>query len=397
MHGRAVLLLSLASFASAASQRAIDPLLAPIAQSFGTTAGGAAVASTAFLVAYGLFQLVHGPMGDRFGKYRLVTIHMAISAAGTFACAWASALPALAAARFIAGMSMGAVIPLSLAWIGDAVPYRRRQAVLAQFMIGGLLGVAFGAAASGLLAEHFGWRWVFGVLGILNLMISARLWFELRTNSRTGAVHGAPGGTMLEGYRRALARPWVRVMVATVFLEGVLVFGALAFVPLDFNRRHGLGIGASGTMLVLFALGGLAYALLAKRLVPRVGERGLIFAGGLALCTAFASLALAPSASAAAPWLVVAGAGFYAFHNTLQVNATQMAPEARGTAVSLFALFLFSGQSLGVWIGGQAVDQWGTRPLLFTASAGLALLALYFRRMLARRIVKEGNAWRFET
>jgi predicted MFS family arabinose efflux permease len=60
-------------------------------------------------------------------------------------------------------------------------------------------------------------------------------------------------------------------------------------------------------------------------------------------------------------------------------------------------LFLFSGQSLGVWIGGQAVDQWGTRPLLFTASAGLALLALYFRRMLARRIVKEGNAWRFET
>lgn len=388
MHRRAVLLLSLASFASAASQRSIDPLLTSIAQSFGTTAGGAAIASTAFLVAYGLLQLVHGPMGDRFGKYRLVTIHMAISAAGTFACAWAPTLAALAVARFVAGMSMGAVIPLSLAWIGDAVPYERRQAVLAQFMIGGLFGFAFGSAASGLLAEHFGWRWVFGVLGIVNLMISARLWFELRANPVNRASQAAQTGTMLEGYRRALAlvaRPWVRVMMFTVFLEGVLVFGTLAFVPLDFNRRHGLGIGASGAMLVLNAIGGLGYALFANRIVPRLGERGLILAGGLALCTAYVNLAFAPGAAVAAPWLVVAGAGFYAFHNTLQVNATQMAPEARGAALSLFAFCLFSGQSLGVWIGGQVVDQWGTRPLFFVASAGIASLAFYFRSRLAEK------------
>jgi predicted MFS family arabinose efflux permease len=388
MHGRAVVLLSFASFASSASQRAIDPLLAPIAQSFGTTAGGAAIASTAFLVAYGLLQLVHGPMGDRFGKYKLVTIHMAISAAGTFACAWAPTLPALAAARFIAGMSMGAVIPLSLAWIGDVVAYERRQAVLAQFMIGGLFGFAFGSAASGLLAEHFGWRWVFGALGVFNLMVSARLGLELRANSPGHAGHNKQAGTMLEGYWRALSllsRPWVRVMAATVFLEGMLVYGTFAFVPLDLNRRHGLGIGASGAMIGLIALGGLAYAVSANRILPRVGERGLVLLGGLALCTAYLSLASASSAAAAAPWLIVAGAGFYAFHNTLQVNATQMAPEARGSAVSLFAFFLFSGQSLGVWIGGQVVDQWGTRPLFFVASTGLALLALYFRSRLARR------------
>jgi MFS transporter, YNFM family, putative membrane transport protein len=58
------------------------------------------------------------------------------------------------------------------------------------------------------------------------------------------------------------------------------------------------------------------------------------------------------------PWLWLAvpaiaciGLGFYMLHNTLQVNATQMAPEARGLAVSLFAFFLFTGQSLGVALG----------------------------------------------
>ena len=388
MRGSAVLLLSIASFAGVASQRAVDPLLVSIAQTFDTTPGGASIASTGFLVAYGLLQLVHGPMGDRFGKYRLVTIHMAISAAGTFACALAPALPALVVARFVAGMSMGAVIPLSLAWIGDAVPYERRQAMLAQFMVGGMLGLAFGSAAAGLIAEFFGWRWVFGALGTFNLVVALRLWFELRTNFLTRAGHAKPAGTMLQGYRSTLAllaRPWVRVMVLTVFLEGLVVYGTFAFVPLDFNQRHGLGIGASGAMLGFYALGALCYALFAARIVPRLGERGVALAGGLALCTAYAGLWLAPGAAAAAPFLVFAGAGFYAFHNTLQVNATQMAPEARGAAVSLFAFFLFSGQSAGVWLLAQLVDRWGTRPLFLIAFGGIGLLTVYFRAKLARR------------
>ena len=268
---------------------------------------------------------------------------------------------------------MVAVIPPSLAWIGDAVPYERRQAVLAQFMIGGLLWFAFGSAASGLVAENFDWRWVFGVLGTLNLAVAARLWFELRANPLTRAGRAAPSGTMLQGYRSTLALlagPWVRVLVLTVFLEGVVVYGTFAFVPLDFNQRHGLGIGASGAMLGFYALGALCYALFAGRIVPRLGERGLVLAGGLALCAAYAGLALAPGAAAAAPFLILAGAGFYAFHNTLQVNATQMAPEARDAAVSLFALFLFSGQSAGVWLLAQVVDRWGTRPLFLIALAG---------------------------
>ena len=83
---------------------------------------------------------------------------------------------------------------------------------------------------------------------------------------------------------------------------------------------------------------------------------------------------MAPGAAAATPWLIVAGAGFSAFHNTLQVNATQMAPEARGAAVSLFAFFLFMGQSLGVFALAASLDH-GSLPASFTV-AGLAALLL---------------------
>ena len=79
-------------------------------------------------------------------------------------------------------------------------------------------------------------------------------------------------------------------------------------------------------------------------------------------------------------------------HNTLQVNATQMAPRSRGSAIALFAFTLFSGQSTGVWIGGLVVDAWGTTNLFLVSAVGLPLLALDFRRRLARRALVKSPA-----
>jgi YNFM family putative membrane transporter len=67
MTGRAILILSLAALASAAGLRVTDPLLALISAEYRVTPGAASNVITAFAVAYGLLQVVHGPVGDRFG------------------------------------------------------------------------------------------------------------------------------------------------------------------------------------------------------------------------------------------------------------------------------------------------------------------------------------------
>jgi predicted MFS family arabinose efflux permease len=85
--------------------------------------------------------------------------------------------------------------------------------------------------------------------------------------------------------------------------------------------------------------------------------------------------------------MVALGMGVYMLHNTLQVHATQMAPETRGAAVAIFACSLFTGQSLGVWLASQVVDAAGAAPVFAAAAVGLSLLALDFRRRLARRTV----------
>jgi YNFM family putative membrane transporter len=61
-------------------------------------------------------------------------------------------------------------------------------------------------------------------------------------------------------------------------------------------------------------------------------------------------------------------------HTTLQTNATQMAPQARGAAVSLFAAGLFLGQTAGVFVASVLVGSTGTWPVL--AGGGICLLAI---------------------
>lgn len=384
MTNRAVFLLSLAAFASAASMRATDTLLPQLATEFSVTAGSAASVVTAFAISYGLLQAVYGPLGDRYGRYVMVCATTLASALGTFACAWAPTLDTLVLARFATGATVGAVIPLSMAWIGDVVAYGQRQALIARFLLGQILGTAFGQSVAGVLAEHFGWRAIFVVLGVLYLLAGMLLLLELRTNPITRRLVGDAAVTIRSGLARMaglLVRPWIRVVVGTVFLEGMLM-GSLAFIPVHLQQRFALGPAAAGAMVAAFAAGGVLYALSANRFVAGLGERGLAAGGGLVLAAGYLSLALAPVAWASVPGILLIGVGFYMLHNTLQVNATQMAPAARGSAMSLFALCLFTGQSVGVWLAGKVVDAYGTEPVFLAASLGLALLGWDFRRRL---------------
>jgi predicted MFS family arabinose efflux permease len=72
-------------------------------------------------------------------------------------------------------------------------------------------------------------------------------------------------------------------------------------------------------------------------------------------------------------------------HNTLQTNATQMAPEARGLAVSLFAFTLFCAQSVGIALAAPVMDRYGGQPIFLLAAVIVLAVAFWFRRQLLRK------------
>jgi predicted MFS family arabinose efflux permease len=383
---RDVLLLSLAAFVSAASLRATDPLLPLIAAEFATTAAAASGTITAFVLSYGLLQVVYGPLGDRFGRMRTIAAAALVSAFGSAACAAAPSLEALVAARLAAGATIGALIPLALAWIGDSFPYEGRQAVLARFLIGQMLGLAFGTALAGWMGEIFGWRSIFMLFAALFVLICAALALELARNP-LAAQRAAPRPFIRGVMRlpRLLGEAPVRRLLATVFAEGLLVSGAFAFVAVYLQQHHGVGPGLAGTLVAAYAGGGLLYAALARRAVAALGERGLVGIGGAALALGFGGLAVSPWTATSTLFIAVVGVGYYMMHTTLQTHATQISPEERGSAIALFAAALFLGGGSGVWLAAQAIDAFGIAAVFAVAAIGLGVLSFAVRRGLPAR------------
>jgi predicted MFS family arabinose efflux permease len=380
-------MLAMAAFASSAVARALDPLVPAIASAFATTPGRVGLVVTTFTLAYGLCQALWGPVGDRLGKYRIVTLACLLSALTAGAAALAHSLPGLAALRLLSGVTASAIIPLAMAFIGDHVPYEQRQAVLARFMTGQILGLIGGQVIGGVVGGLLGWRATFGVLAILFLIPGALLWRELRSGRLPAPVLGAPvrPGELALAYARLLARPWPRTVLLTVFAEGLLFFGAFAYAGTHLHAAFDLDLATVGGLLAAFGLGGILYALNVRRLVQRLGEPGLARAGGGCLAVGFLGLATTTTAWLAVPALVALGLGFYLLHATLQTNATQMAPDARGLAVAAFASCFFLGQGVGAWLGGLVVDRAGLVPLFLVAAPALLALALLFARRVRQR------------
>ena len=386
----AITALALAALASGVSMRLADALLPRLAREFGVSLGQASQVVTVFAVAYGLAQLLFGPLGDRFGKYRVIGWSCAASALTALLCALAHSHDALMAARLLAGASSSAVIPLAMAWIGDVVAYERRQPVLARFLIGQITGFAIGVWAGGYAAEHLDWRTPFYGVAVLFALAAVLLqWVRRGLPASAVAPRAAAPGNLLQRtlgeFGAVLVRPWARVVLVTVFFEGACLYGPFAFIAAHLHQRFDLPLSTVGALVMLFALGSMSYALGARLLIGRLGEVVLVRTGSVFMAAALGVLAFAPTWWWAMPACAVLGLGFYMMHNTLQTHATQMAPERRGAAVATFAASLFLGQSLGVGAAGLLVGVVGTGWVLSAGGAGMLLVAWNFNRQRSMR------------
>ncbi len=385
------MLLAVAGFASQAQVRVTDSLLPQIASDFHTTVGAAAMVVTSYAIAHGSIQLVIGPVGDRFGKYRTVALMCAIGAVLVALCGMAASLSQLALARLATGAAAGWVIPISMAYVGDVTPYERRQPILARYLTGQILGQLFGQAAGGVLGDFVGWRNVFFVLAGMFALATSGLVFELATNPLTRAPSHPDETTrgFVADYVAVLSKPFARVVIAAAFIEGAIVWGAFAYIGAYLRARFGLSFTLVGVTVACFGVGGLMYAALVKPLIYRLGQTGLAIVGGFVITAAYVELAAGPVWWLAPLATMAIGLGFYMLHNTLQVNATQMTPEARGTAVAIFSSAIFVGQTAGVATGALVIDRLGAVPLFLGAAASVPALAIWFARQLKknRRII----------
>jgi MFS transporter, YNFM family, putative membrane transport protein len=370
-----ILLMAIAAFSSTSAFRVLYPALPQLANEFAITTGEAANVITWFAFAYGLLQFFYGPVGDRFGKFRTLAVATLLCAGGSLFVALAPTFEAVLIGRFISGGTAAAIVPMSMAWIGDHVSYEHRQVTLAQFMTGTILGVSGGLVVGGVFTDTLGWRWSFVFLAILYTVVGIWLLSQLKSVDDTKSY----GRLQLWApIRSVLSTPWARTVLLVVLIEGALVFGGLSFVPAYLQQQHDINSTTAGLITAFFGVGSMLYVFRARWLVRRFGEIKLTAMGGWLLAACYVLYVFANHWYLTVIASALCGFGYYLLHAVLQTNATQMTPAVRGTAVSLFACCLFGGQALGVGLGSIVVDQIGIGWVLVVAAAALPILGSSF-------------------
>jgi predicted MFS family arabinose efflux permease len=383
-------LLAIAGFTSVLSMRLCDAMLPALATEFGSSSERAAAVVSAFALAYGVMQLAYGVLGDRHGKPRVIAFASAWCALATLAAAFAPTLHSLVLARAAMGAGAAAIVPLTLAWIGDTVALEQRQATLARFSGYTLTGMMLGAWAGGFATDMLGWRTAFYVVAPMFALSAVLLLRRAGTTSPPARSHGTvPYGQRV---RELLAARWTRFVLACVFVEGALSFGFLAFVPTVLYDRFGMPLTQAGGILAVFALGGLAFSRSAALVLRRFDPPAQARLAAFPLAAGFAMLAAMPHWSWAVAACALAGYGFYALHNTLQLTGTQLSTSSRGLAMSLFAGALFVGQAVGVVLAAMLFSRLGPAWTFGLAGTGLALLPLLFGARLRQRAVSSLRA-----
>jgi predicted MFS family arabinose efflux permease len=369
--------LSAAVFMVNLDARVVAPLLPMLAVELDVSLARSAWLVSAYMLPYGLCQLMFGPLADRYGKIAVCSYAMLAFSVGTACTSLWPSFGAIVTLRALTGAAAAGLIPLTLAYIGDTVPYSRRQATLGRLMARAGAAQALSTSLGGSIAALMSWRAVFPSLGGLAGVAAIALYVAGRAERQRPTVAGKR-----HPYADVLRAPGMRPLLALVATEGFLFMGGFSYLSGLLEARFALGSLAIGGVLSLMGVAQLVAAQLLPAILRRFSERTLLASGGGALGAAYLASAFANHWA----WVAVAccslGAGFILCHTTLQTRATEAFPRGRGTAVGLFAFSLFLGSGIGTALLGVVLEAAGFSVLfvlvglLLFAFTGVAMRAL---------------------
>jgi EmrB/QacA subfamily drug resistance transporter len=400
-----------AMFLAAADQTVLASALPTIASALGVVADLSWVV-VAYLLAATVAAPLYGYIGDRFGRRRALLGALAVFTLASCACALSPSFWWLVAFRALQGLGGGGLMTLAQALIGEHVAPRERGRYAGYFATLFALASTTGPLLGAYLTEQISWRAIFFInlpLGIVAAVLALRVPHEAPPR-RKGPFRPDVAGALLfcvatasflfalssGGHRFpwmslpmvALAATTVIASVALVWWErrhhdpvipihylgipaiaradavvlcfGACLFALIVYLPLYLQLGRGVGIGASGVLLLPVTLAQVTSAAITGRLVTRTGNVTLFPKVGLSLvCAAF--VALAWSVDRAPTWAImaltfVAGAGLGMVMPPTQVAVQTAAGRgALGVATGSISLCRSVGGATGVAVAGAVL------------------------------------------
>lgn len=318
----------------------IGPLLLPISQELHVSLAATTGAATLYYLLYGVMQPVYGIISDRIGRVRVMRAAFAGMVVAELLSTLAPNLPFLVLSRAATGALAAAIVPTSLVYIGDTFAFRVRQQAILDFLAALAVGTTAATVGAGILARFASWRLAFALPGLISLILVVALrWMPESLGPRQGV---GPTAQVM----RVLGRRWALFLISLAVAEGAVILGFLTYLA-PALEAHGQNPATAGLVVAAYGLSVLACTRIVKQLVVRMPAAGLIALGGSSLAVGYGIAAVSQAVAGILAASALAGAAYAFMHSTLQAWATDVVPEARGTATSLFVTGAFAGAAFG--------------------------------------------------
>jgi len=428
-HGEIMVVVSalmLAMLVAALDQTIVSTALPKIASDLHGLSKYSWVA-TAYLLTSAVATPLYGKISDMFGRKKIFQTAIIIFLLGSALCGAAQTMNQLIFFRGLQGIGAGGLMTLVFAIIGDIVSPRQRGRYQGYFGAVFAISSVIGPLLGGLFTDHLSWRWVFYInlpIGVLALSaIGARLHLPVRKSPHKVDFPGAlllaisvvslllatvwGGvdyawtsvqiiglfattiiGALLFVWREKLAKEPIiplslfRNEVFSVtsmlsFIIGIVMFGALIFLPEYQQIVRGDSATKSGLMLLPMIAGLMTASVTSGRLISKLGRYRRFPILGTALVTfafwLFSHIAVNTNRVILGIWMAVLGLGIGMVMPVLTL-AVQNAVERKnlGTATSSVTFFRSIGSSLGAAIFGAILANRLTAHLTQTLPSSVA-------------------------
>ncbi|MEU3346457.1 aromatic acid/H+ symport family MFS transporter [Streptomyces sp. NPDC006700] len=341
----------------------------------GMTAGDATMIATLSLVGVAIGAVCVGPLADRLGRRLLLIASVVVFSVFTIVVPLAGSVAMFAVLRLIAGLGLGACMPVSLTMMAEHMPASRRARASTLTMT----GYHTGAVITSLLALQVtdNWQILFYVLGVAGLLVAGIQWFRLPESEAFTQAKQATGARrvpLTELLKPVYLRAGIGIWVAS-FMGLLLVYGLNTWLPKLMNDA-GYPVPTAVTQLLILNVGGVVGLVVGGFVADRRGIKGTIL-GWFAVSVVMLGCLSVKMSSDILLNVVVFLTGVFVFSAMVLVYAyvTHFYPAAvRGTALGSASGIGRIGSIVGPTITGALVTAGIGHPWGFYFFAAVAVL-----------------------
>lgn len=365
------------------------PALPGLAADLGAPMSAVQLTMSALILAFGLAQLVWGPVADRIGRRPVLLAAMALYTLASVGAALAADVVAVVAWRAAQGAAMSAAVVCGRAMVRDLYEPHEGAMVMARALTGlGLVAIA-SPLLGGLLVAGLGWRAELGAMALCGAAVALFVLLRVPESARQLRPEATRPGPLLRQASAVLRHPGFRAWTLLVSCSygGLYVF--LAGSGYVLIRVIGLSPGAAGAVMATCSLAYIGGTLLCRRWIPRLGLAASAARASWFTLAAALGLALVALTDTRHVLAVMAPIWLYATAHGVnnpcgQTGAVAAFPQAAGLSSALAGFITALGAfGIGLWLG-QALDDGTVRPFAI-AMGSCALASALVARTLVRR------------